>query len=791
MNLDGWGDRVSVSDDLVRDALKQFEFSQEGSDHNRDAYYSDTVFARLGEQWPDAIKKLRVQEGRPHLVINKIPALIRSIVNESRQNRPAIKVSPVDNGADEDHAEVIGGLIRSIERSSNADIAYDTAIDTTVTGGMGFWRVVIDYAHDETFELEAKIERIPNALTVHYDTNSTEFDASDWDYAFISDILSREEFERRFPDASLTPFISDSRDISSDYWIHSEDGIRVAEYYRREVKTRKLYQFRYLNPQTGQRDIKNINDDELPKMARRFFKSGGMKVDKNDSDVVDSFIASIGGELINERDVEYHKVTKHLLNGVEELEDPEDWPGKNIPICPVWGDEVFIDGRRHFRSLVADVKDSQQMYNFWRSATTELVALAPKAPWIGPKGFIVPGDEVKWNAANTRSFAYLEYDPALPAPQRQSFAGVPAGALQEALNSADDMKAVTGIYDSSVGARSNETSGRAILAREKQGDVSNFHFIDNLSRAIRSCGEILVDIIPHVYSERESVRVLGLDQKEKVVKLSAASGGKGDGKLYDLSIGKYDVTVSTGPSFSTQRDETRENLVELIRNLPDAAPYLGDALLEHMDFAGSDKLSKRLSKLLPPEIQEMEREEISQSENPEAAALQQQLSQLKQETQQREQQVIQEFQKIQKENEDLKTSSQLEMQKVQSDSQIKLKELELKGVELQLKQSEFVANRKLPQQQQWEYDRQVEASKQSFEAGQNELDRQVDLAKTIISKKDNNCENPSDVVDSDYDAGSGDVGVAMDEALRVLAAPKRVLRDVNGNIVGVETVMGT
>ena len=171
-------DKDKPSDDVIKEALERFEDSVEGSEFNREEYYEDFRFARLEEQWPDAIQKQRLQEGRPALVINKLPSLIRAVVNEGRQNKPAIKVAPVDNGADEETAEVISGLIRSIERNSRAAVAYTTALDHSVTGGFGFFRLAIDYAHDETFDLECIIKRIPNAMMVHWDTNSTEFDAS-------------------------------------------------------------------------------------------------------------------------------------------------------------------------------------------------------------------------------------------------------------------------------------------------------------------------------------------------------------------------------------------------------------------------------------------------------------------------------------------------------------------------------------------------------------------------------------------------------------------------------------
>jgi hypothetical protein len=277
-----------------------------------------------------------------------------------------------------------------------------------------------------------------------------------------------------------------------------------------------------------------------------------------------------------------------------------------IPICPVWGEEVFSDGKRYFRSMIRDAKDPQQMFNFWRSATTELVALAPRAPWLLQEGAIPKGMEQMWGTANTRSHPYLTYNKGFDMPQRQNFAGPPAGALQEALNAADDIKAITGIYDAGLGARSNETSGRAILARQKEGDVSNFHFIDNLNRSIRYAGRCLLEIIPAIYSARETVRILGEDQMEKVIKLTQEDGGgmmnpeTGERDLYNLALGDYDVDVTAGPSYATQREESREILIEIMRARPDAFPLMADVLFRHFDFQGSDELAERAKAMMPP-----------------------------------------------------------------------------------------------------------------------------------------------------------------------------------------------
>ena len=830
-----------VSDALIKDAIEEFEDSEQASSFNRANYKEDTSFARGSKQWPEAVEKQRIQEARPVLTINKLPALIRSVVNESKQNKPAIEVAPVDNGADVNTAQIINGIIRSIERNSNAQVAYGTAVDQAVTGGFGFFRIDIDYAHQDSFDLQAQIKRIPNALSVHWDTSSSEFDASDWRYAFISDHLSKEEYTKIYPDASMIAW--DSADIGGDTgnWL-DDDQIRVAEYFKRVEKVRKLYRFSVPNPETGKSDVQTATENQMEMLATAFFESQGVDVpNTNESGLVEAFVQASGIQINAERDSTYFEVMRYIINSVEVLEE-EKWPGMCIPICPVWGDESYQDGKRVFKSLISDAKDSQAMFNFWRSATTELVALAPKTPWVGPKGFIPKGHESKWASANTRSHAYLEYDPSSGgAPQRQAFASVPAGAMQEAMNSNEDMQAITGIYPSSIGARSNETSGKAILARERQGDVSNFHFIDNLSRAIQYAGKILVDIIPSVYSERETIRILGEDQAEEVVQLTQEAGGSleegmtGDKKLYNLSVGRYDVTVKTGPSFSTQREETRETLIELMRAVPGAAGVVGDALLEHMDFQGADRIAKRLKAMLPENIRSLEDEKISGSDNPEAAALQAQLDQGRQQMQQ----IQQQGQALTKELEQVKNDKSADAQLKQVEAQLKGKELELKELEMQIKLAEAqAAANKGPdtpedKQAQWDYDmmvlndkqqheaiqkdadRQINEDKLRHEAIQKDADRQVDLAKAILAKSahdsevdlDGAMDQASMIVTKNMATGDakarydmmeeqksmamGELSEKLSQAIQASAgasAPKRVLRDANNMIVGLETV---
>ena len=205
--------------------------------------------------------------------------------------------------------------------------------------------------------------------------------------------------------------------------------------------------------------------------------------------------------------VKSHKITHYLMTGAEVLETTA-WPGRSIPIIPVYGEEVNIEGKRYFRSLIRDAIDAQRMHNYWRTATTELVALAPKAPFIGPEDAFTGKDARKWETANTEQHAFLAYS-GDQKPERQPFAGIPAGALQEAMNASDDMKAIIGLFDTEVDYPA--ASGKAIFYRERKGDVSTFHFIDNLSRAIRHGGRVILDLIPPVYSGQRIIRPHGQD----------------------------------------------------------------------------------------------------------------------------------------------------------------------------------------------------------------------------------------------------------------------------------------
>ncbi|WP_420415284.1 portal protein [Roseibium sp.] len=596
-------------DAILKEALKAFDLAEEAEKENRECALEDMRFSRLGEQWPADIVKQRKLDKRPVLTINKLSAFRDQVVNDARQNKPSMKVHPVDDSADVETADVINGLIRNIEYTSDADVAYDTGVECAVDAGVGYWYVDIDYAFDDTFDLDILIKEIRNPLSVFGDPFNPGADSKKWMRAFVIDQVSKEEFKEQYPDAECTDWDFDFQDVSPSW--HDEETVTVADFWKREEIQKQIV---LLSNGT----VLPAEDLELPKNIE-WMLAGDVKVVKS-------------------RVVKSHKVTRYKMTGAEIL-SVDDWPGKYIPIVPVYGEDFDIEGKRHLRSLIHDAKDAQRTFNFFRTTAAELTALSPRVPFIGPKGAFI-SDEAKWDTANQVSHSYVEYDvvtengQVMPPPMRQQMdVGAATGALQEALNASDDMKSILGMYDAALGARSNEVSGRAIMARQREGDVSNFHFIDNLTRAIRHTGRIVIDLIPHIYSGERVVRVLGEDgshMSQKIngpipvmddagnPKMKPVFGPNGqpmidpatgqpamevETRVFDLTAGKYDLIVNAGPSFTSRREEAAAQMTDMIRAYPGIAPIIGDLVAKNMDWPGADEIAKRLQKMLPPQLQ--------------------------------------------------------------------------------------------------------------------------------------------------------------------------------------------
>jgi hypothetical protein len=568
-------------------------------------------------QWPADVLATRgsVQgqtiNARPTLTINKLPQHVRQVTNDQRQNRPSGKVIPADDDADPEVAEIYNGMVRHIEYISDADVAYDTACENQVAYGEGYIRILTEYCDDDTFDQDIKIARIRNSFSVYMDPTIQDPCGADAKYCFVTEDLLREDYERMFPDASPISTLQSQGvgDQSVSVWIN-QDTVRIAEYYYIEYDKATLHLY------PG-----NITAFEGSPEAKQM-KQMGIKP-------------------IRTRQVDAKRVKWCKTNGYEMLEE-NDWAGKYIPIVRVIGNEFEVDGKIYISGLVRNAKDAQRMYNYWTSQEAEMLALAPKAPFIGYGGQF-EGYETQWKTANTTNWPYLEVNPdvtdgsgaVLPLPQRAAPPLPQTGLIQAKMGAADDIKSTTGQYDTSLGATSNERSGKAILARERQSDTGTYHYVDNLARAVRHVTRQLVDLIPKIYDTQRVARVIGLDGESEMAKLDPTQqepvreirdqNNIVIDKIYNPNVGKYDVVVTTGPSYMTKRQEALDAMGMILQSNPQLWQVAGDLFIKNMDWPGAQEMAERFAKIIDPKIMQ------DTDDSPEMQQAKQQLEAMSQE----------------------------------------------------------------------------------------------------------------------------------------------------------------
>jgi hypothetical protein len=561
-------------------------------------------------QWPaDVLQTRGAMQGqtinaRPCLTINKLPQHVHQVTNEQRMNRPGIKVIPADDKADVDVADVFNGVIRHIEYISDADVAYDTACENQVSYGEGYIRLLTEYCDEDTFDQDIKIGRIRNSFSVYMDPMIQDPTGADARWCFVTEDLTKAEYERLYPDAApISTLMSlGVGDQSIAQWI-GENTIRIAEYFYIE------YEKHTLNLYPGNQTAFSGTPED--KMLREMF-----------------------GKPIRTREADRKKVKWCKINGYDILEERE-WAGAYIPVVRVVGNEFEVDGQMYVSGLVRNAKDAQRMYNYWVSQEAEMLALAPKAPFIGYGGQF-EGYEQQWKTANTNNWPYLEVNPdvtdgqgaVLPLPQRAQPPMASSGLLQAKAGAAEDIKSATGQYNASLGMTSNERSGKAILARQREGDIGTYHYVDNLARAIRHIGRQLVDLIPKIYDTERIARIIGEDgepatvkmnpMQEEPVKRIVDQEGVLIEKIYNPAVGKYDVRVITGPGYATKRQEALESMAQLLQGNPQLWQVAGDLFVKNMDWPGAQDLAKRFKKTIDPKV-------LADEDDPALAAANQQM----------------------------------------------------------------------------------------------------------------------------------------------------------------------
>lgn len=566
--------------DFIATATDRFGDASEFESEQRDKAVSDYKFALLpGHQWDTHLTAKRRR--RPCYEFNRTRQMIRRVTGEQLQNRPQIKVRPAEDG-DKDTAEIYQGLIRNIEVTSHAKLAYDNGFTWACAGGVGAWEVSMEYGAGESdpFNKCLKIKPIDDPFSVAFDPAAKDFFRRDARYAFKTTMIPRATFKKLYPGKKIVDFEANQLTRTDQKWWYQNE-VRIAKYYYKEPVKRVVYRL-----------------------------SDGTVVDAVEFDPIALEAAQPseqfpeGLTIAETREIDSEVIKCCLISGAERLSEVTEWPGKYIPIVLNWGELLTVEGRQFYLSMTRFGRDAQMVHNFELSTLIEVVAKMPNSPLTAtPK--MIEGLQSYYERLGYDDPPVLLYnaDPNAPGgrPQREQAATFPAAFANVSAIATEELKANMGVYDASLGNKSNETSGRAILARQQEGNVSNYVYIDNHMKALTYTGEMLVDLIPKVYDATRTLRILGEDGAEKFVRVNKQIMDFETGQpvtINDLSKGSYDVVVSTGKSFETQRMEVAETAQAMV-GAPGPFGMLAQYLLiKNLDVPGMDEFAKACRKVL-------------------------------------------------------------------------------------------------------------------------------------------------------------------------------------------------
>lgn len=571
-----------------REALKLAEAAES---NNRARALAALEFG-AGKQWPTEIEAQRALQNRPCLTINKTDALVRQVVNNMRQQRPRMVCHPVADGADQERAEIIQGYLRHIEVNSSADVAYDTAGEFAVRMGWGYIRVATRYLREDSFDQDIYIDAVMNPFSVYFDPASELPDGSDAEWCVVSELMSKKEFKRKYPRRVPTSWPTESSGDDMHGWANDTE-VRIAEYWK----------------------VERVPDTLV-------IMSNGWSGFKSKLDP--AAIETLQLTVVKERESYRRRVRCWKLTAFDVLEEYE-WAGRYIPIVPVYGVAMNLNGKVDRYGMIKNLMDPARMYNFWRTSEAELVALAPKAPWVMAEGQD-EGYETEWRTANQVPYSVLKYKPqtfkdgtAVPPPQRQPPAQIPEANVNAAIGAGEDLKAVAGIFDPSTGQREHDPSGIALQRHQQASENSNYHFYDNLTRSMCHIGRICVDLMPHIVDTQRVLRIIGEDGEASTVTVNEKQFdelGAIAKVLNDVTVGTYDVVMDTGPGYNTKRLEAADSMLKLLGTPlgEKIAQLADDIVIRHFDWPGARELADRLAaanplaqaeaiKDLPPEAQ--------------------------------------------------------------------------------------------------------------------------------------------------------------------------------------------
>lgn len=583
--------------EIHAEALERFEIVHDKERYEREAAIEDMIFANQvnGHYHQRFNSRLRSDQdennpgstqfqdigNRPRFQINRVAPAIDQLVGDQRQNRTKIVVRPVGGASSEDIAKIYNGIIRNIEAVSDADDAYDNAYDEQVTGGFGGWRILTEFNDDDSFEQDILLEWIPSAASsLWLDPSSRDYRKRNW--GFVTEWMTIQDLKSQYKNASITDFRTMvQQNTSCKYWT-SDDFVQVAEYWRR-----------------------------VPITMNIGLLSDGRVIDLGKEEKVLDELKRGGIEVVREREAQSWKVEMYKMSGAELLEPKQDWAGKYVPLIDLCGKVTQIENNTMIRGITRFAKDPSRIYDWATSAAISAVAIAPKDPyWLTPKQ--ASGHKAQFENFNVEERPFLIYtpDPDAPGPpQRGGAPSVQQALITQIQQAAVDIEATTGIHSASLGNAPQLLSERSVQSQAEKGDRGAFVFQDNLKKAKKVTANMLIDLIPKVMDTQRITRILNEDgtteeveiNQEQLDEFSQPVTDEATGEVVivnDLSVGKYEAISDDGPAFSTKKEQSVQQILELIQVSPRFEAIGLDLLTKNLDINDTDELLKRIRKVM-------------------------------------------------------------------------------------------------------------------------------------------------------------------------------------------------
>lgn len=664
---------------VIQEARARWNRCNDASDAQRVSILEAKKFL-AGDQWPDAIKIAReghnaiqgqpTQPPRPCLVVDRLSPAVRLISNLIKNANFAIDVVPNGAGADQETADIFKGYVRRVQVLARENGPIEWAANDAIGSGLGWFRIRTEYVYEswdgppapEMYDQELRLERIANSLTVYCDPSAVTPTRSDAQFLFVTQDLDRDEFRRLYPKADLRgleDFSSTGDKTAWGGWVDG-DTIRIAEYWRIEYQNQTWYEL-------------------------------------DDGTIVPEQPKGEGAKVRRERTIRRPVVKGSKINAIEELEDLP-WLGSRIPIIPILGEELNVDGQAVLRGVTQEGIGAQRMVNYTYSGAMEIFALGSKAPWLAAAGQIENYKGI-WQTANLYNYSVLPYDPitiagqSVPPPIRIDSEAPIQAAVALMMKSEDAIKATTNIQDPALGNYNpKDHSGKAIQALQSQSELSNSNYVDSVRRALLYAGALMIEVIPKITRPGQILHILGMDEQPEQVMVgqpfmkgptgvpqpspapvtpALAKLSKGLHQFYDLNQGRYAVTVSVGKASATKREEGASALGELIPHLPEQMAMIAmPDYVEQLSFPGAQKIAENLRKALPPQFQTPEQQPGGPAPLP--PQVQAQLQAGAQQIQQLQQMIQTDQVKQQAEMQKAQLDAQVQMQKAQLDNQTRM-----------------------------------------------------------------------------------------------------------------------